>query len=92
MKHRYTLVFMFLAATGAAPIAWAQTTAHKMVMPDDLKWTDVAALPSGAKVAMLEGKLEEAAPFECLTTLRHHRLKPRLRSGWLAGSWLHWQA
>jgi hypothetical protein len=63
MKHRYALVFMFLAAIGAAAIAWAQTTAHKMVMPDDLKWTEVAALPSGAKIAMLEGKLEEAAPF-----------------------------
>src|SRR5688500_7553004 len=63
MKHRYALVFMVLAAICALAIARAQTTAHRMVMPEDLKWTEVAALPSGAKMAMLEGKLEESAPF-----------------------------
>jgi hypothetical protein len=63
MKHRHALVLMVLAAIGAATIVRAQTTAHKMVMPDDLKWTEVAALPSGAKMAIIEGKLDAAAPF-----------------------------
>jgi quercetin dioxygenase-like cupin family protein len=63
MKHRYALICMVLAAIGAVTIARAQTTAHKMVMPDDLKWAEIASLPSGAKMAMLEGKLEETAPF-----------------------------
>jgi hypothetical protein len=54
---------MGLVAIGSVAITRAQTTAHKMVTPDNLKWTEVAALPSGAKMAMLDGKLEAAAPF-----------------------------
>ncbi|HEV8332420.1 MAG TPA: cupin domain-containing protein [Steroidobacteraceae bacterium] len=63
MKSRSAFVLMVLAAVGVSSIAWAQTSAHKMFTPGDLKWTDVAALPAGAKMAMLEGKLEDAAPF-----------------------------
>jgi hypothetical protein len=63
MKRRSALVFMVLAALGGVAISWGQTTAHKMVMPDDFKWTDVPSLPSGAKMALLEGRLDEAAPF-----------------------------
>ena len=35
----------------AAPSAWAQTRAHVMVKPADLKWIDVPSLPAGAKLA-----------------------------------------
>jgi hypothetical protein len=36
---------------------------HRMIMPDDLKWSDVPSLPPGAKIAVIEGPLNEAVPF-----------------------------
>jgi hypothetical protein len=46
---------------GASP-AWAADT-HVMVMPADLKWVDVPSLPPGAKIAVIEGPMNEAVPF-----------------------------
>lgn|SRR5262245_31209311 len=45
--------------------AWAQSPAHyhAMAMPGDLKWSDVPSLPAGAKIAVLEGPLNEAGPI-----------------------------
>jgi anti-sigma factor ChrR (cupin superfamily) len=34
-----------------------------MISPDDLKWSDVPSLPPGAKIAVIEGPLNEAVPF-----------------------------
>ena len=34
-----------------------------MVTASDLKWVDVPSLPSGAKLAVIEGPLNEAVPF-----------------------------
>jgi quercetin dioxygenase-like cupin family protein len=42
-------------------VAW--TADHMMIDPKDLKWEDVAALPPGAKVAVIEGPLDQAGPF-----------------------------
>ena len=36
---------------------------HAFVTPSDFKWTDVPALPPGAKIAVIEGPLNEAVPF-----------------------------
>ena len=36
---------------------------HAMVTPNDLKWADVPSLPPGAKVAVIEGPLDQATPF-----------------------------
>ncbi|MFZ5510538.1 MAG: cupin domain-containing protein [Pseudomonadota bacterium] len=36
---------------------------HVMVSPADLKWADLPSLPPGAKVAVLEGPMNEAVPF-----------------------------
>lgn len=36
---------------------------HLMVMPSELKWADVPSLPSGAKIAVIEGPMNEAVPF-----------------------------
>jgi len=47
----------------AAPSVWAQTGAHTMVTPGDLKWADVPSLPPGAKLAVIEGPLNDAVPF-----------------------------
>jgi len=47
----------------AASIATGQHAAHRMVMPDELKWADVPSLPPGAKIAVIEGPMNEAVPF-----------------------------
>ena len=44
------------------PTVEAQTPDHVMVAPDALKWTDVKSLP-GAKIAVIEGPMNEAVPF-----------------------------
>lgn len=64
MKSRFPVrwIILVVAVAGAA-LAWAQTTAHVMVTPGDLKWMDVPSLPSGAKIAAIEGKLDQAVPF-----------------------------
>lgn len=36
---------------------------HQMLKPADLKWADVPSLPSGAKLAVIEGKMGEAQAF-----------------------------
>lgn len=43
--------------------AWAQSSTHKMVTPADLTWADVPSLPPGAKIAVIEGPMNEAVPF-----------------------------
>lgn len=59
------LTTMALAAALAAlpTAAQAQSGNHRMIAPDDLKWSDVASLPPGAKLAIIEGRLNEAEPF-----------------------------
>jgi quercetin dioxygenase-like cupin family protein len=44
------------------PSAYA-AEGHTFVAASDLQWTDVPALPSGAKIAVIEGPLSEAVPF-----------------------------
>ena len=63
MMSRYvTLLSTIVVVTFLVmPSAWA-TEAHRMVTPDQLQWTDVAAFP-GAKIAVIEGPLTEAVPF-----------------------------
>ena len=59
----------FIALTGLAllslsPFALAQGHGdHKMIAPSELKWADVPSLPPGAKIAVIEGPLNEAVPF-----------------------------
>ena len=36
---------------------------HTFVTPSDLQWADVPAFPPGAKIAVIEGPLNEAVPF-----------------------------
>ena len=52
----------FCAAACFTATAWAQG-AHKMVKPDELKWDDVPSLPKGAKIAVIEGPMNQAVPF-----------------------------
>jgi quercetin dioxygenase-like cupin family protein len=47
----------------AAPAGWAQSHDHRMITPNDLKWSDVPSLPAGARIAVIEGPMNEAVPF-----------------------------
>jgi quercetin dioxygenase-like cupin family protein len=63
MNLSRSLSALALALLAAGP-AVAQTHAdHLMVSADELKWADVPSLPSGAKLAVIEGPLNEAKPF-----------------------------
>ena len=55
-----TLAFLALAGATAS---FADPGQHVMVMPGELKWVDVASLPPGAKLAVIEGPLNEPSPF-----------------------------
>ena len=64
-----TLSAIFAFCTIAAPSAFAQSSAHAgmasdhmMATPDELKWVDVPSLPPGAKLAVIEGPLNQAVP------------------------------
>jgi hypothetical protein len=63
MKEKLiALSAIFALACLAAPAAWAQSD-HVLLTPGELKWTDVPSLPAGAKVAVIEGPLNEAVPI-----------------------------
>jgi quercetin dioxygenase-like cupin family protein len=50
--------------TAAATLAVGQHGGgHTMVRPSDLKWSDVPSLPPGAKIAVIEGPMNQAVPF-----------------------------
>ena len=55
-----------LGASGllAPALATAQTLpGHSMVSAAELKWVDVPSLPPGAKIAVMEGPMNEGVPF-----------------------------
>jgi quercetin dioxygenase-like cupin family protein len=61
---RLLTLALALAALGPTA-AWAEDPSHAdhiVVLPTDLKWEDSKATP-GAKVAVIEGPLNEAVPF-----------------------------
>ena len=41
----------------------AQSSAHTMVVPSELKWAPVPSLPPGAQIAVIQGPMNEAVPF-----------------------------
>jgi hypothetical protein len=46
------------------PPIWAgEHQTHVMLMPNDLQWVDVPSLPAGAKIAIIEGPINQAVPF-----------------------------
>ena len=54
----------------AAPVALAQSSGHSamandhmMATSDELKWVDIGSLPPGAKLAVIEGPLNQAGPL-----------------------------
>jgi hypothetical protein len=65
MKRLYTtaLAVVFGVLSAGATSTWAESDHHRMITPNELKWNDVSSLPPGAKVAIIEGRLNEAEPF-----------------------------
>jgi quercetin dioxygenase-like cupin family protein len=65
MKHTAMLTAIAIALGSMSPAtAGAQAHGdHQMVVPSEMKWGDVPSLPPGAKVAVLEGPLNETKPF-----------------------------
>jgi SAM-dependent methyltransferase/quercetin dioxygenase-like cupin family protein len=64
IKHIAPVALVLGLCALAAPLALGQHGgAHTMVLPSDLKWTDVPSLPPGAKIAMIEGPMNQAVPF-----------------------------
>ena len=59
----YVLLAVVLAVFAGMPAGSAQSMDHRMVSPNDLKWSDVPSLPPGAKIAVIEGPISEAVPF-----------------------------
>jgi hypothetical protein len=53
---------VLVSACFGASAAWAQTGVI-IVTPSDFKWGDVASLPPGAKIALIEGKMNEEGPI-----------------------------
>lgn len=60
MKALHAVAIVFTSA--AMLVSAADTAAHKMYTAKDLEWKDSPSLP-GAKIAVIEGPLSEAAPF-----------------------------
>jgi quercetin dioxygenase-like cupin family protein len=67
MRHIVIIAALIAGLYGlAAPLVPAQTHsgAHTIVLPGELTWSDVpASLPPGAKVAVIEGPMNQAVPF-----------------------------
>lgn len=65
MKHALTLAAIATALGSISPVTvLAQAHGdHLMVVPGEMTWADVPSLPAGAKVALLEGPLNESKPF-----------------------------
>lgn len=63
-----TLTATLALGSIAAPVALAQSpthmaTDHMMATPDELKWVDIPSLPPGAKLAVVEGPINQPGPI-----------------------------
>lgn len=62
-----TLTATLALSSIAAPVALAQSSTHTasdhmMATPDELKWVDIPSLPPGAKLAVIEGPINQPGP------------------------------
>ena len=64
MRSRLSVVpVAIVSSLIALSASWAQMGGHRMIAASDLKWDDVPSLPPGAKIAVIEGPMNEAVPF-----------------------------
>ena len=59
----YVALAVAVAGLAGIPASLAQSGGHKVISPNDLKWSDVPSLPAGAKIAVIEGPMSDAVPF-----------------------------
>jgi ChrR-like protein with cupin domain len=73
---------LLAAACLAMTAASAQHGSHTIVTPNDLKWQDVASLPSGAKLAVIEGRMDRAGPITARLKLpANYKVPPHRHPG-----------
>jgi hypothetical protein len=58
-----SIALLTLGALGAMTASGQAHGDHLMALPSDLKWADVPSLPSGAKISVIEGPMNEVRPF-----------------------------
>lgn len=63
MTQKFASFCFVLVCLFVGGVAWAESEPHKMLPPDEFKWSDVPSLPPGAKVAVLEGPLDKKTPI-----------------------------
>ena len=63
MRATFRAVSCLVVSACLAGTVWAQHASHSIVTPNDLKWVDVPSLPPGAKIAVIEGKMNEPGPI-----------------------------
>jgi hypothetical protein len=63
MRTLSLVVVVMMVALGSflSPVIGAED--HVMVTPDDLKWVDPPSLPPGAKLAVIQGPIDQTTPF-----------------------------
>ena len=74
-RHCVIPLALIVFAGAAAP----QGDPHRIVQPEQLKWADVPSLPAGAKIAVIEGPMNEARPFTVrLRFPANYRIPPHI--------------
>jgi len=60
---RYSAFYALAAASLLSSPVFSQHEGHRIVTPEDLKWENAASLPPGAKVAMIDGRINQEGPI-----------------------------
>lgn len=78
MKSKLGIVSICLVSACLGATAWAQSPAGSYIVatPSDLTWTDVGSLPPGAKIAVIEGPMNEAVPITARIKLPGNYMLP----------------
>jgi quercetin dioxygenase-like cupin family protein len=63
MNFKRHIAFALVGASLAAGTVWGQHDGHRIVTPEDLKWDNAASLPPGAKIAVIDGKINQEGPI-----------------------------
>ena len=81
MKFNQSSKFAIFGACFIAASVGAQHGSHQITTPNDLKWEDAAALPPGAKIAVIEGKMNQEGPITARIKLpANYKLPPHFHA------------
>jgi uncharacterized RmlC-like cupin family protein len=77
---RFTAFALVCASFGATAVL-AQHGSHRIIAPGDLKWEDARSLPPGAKIALIEGRMNEEGPITARVKLpANYRIPPHFHA------------